>query len=105
MMTEEAYDDNDLKWPNYFQIRNCREEQFNHLWETSGVKPMDAEREQICYLRLILVIFEACSGLKVNWRKSDIFLVKEEQQIQSGKYFEVQDRGVAHNLFGNAIGC
>ncbi|WMV39456.1 hypothetical protein MTR67_032841 [Solanum verrucosum] len=41
MMTEEAYDDNDLKWPNYFQIRNCREEQFNHLWETSGVKPMD----------------------------------------------------------------
>ncbi|KAH0744098.1 hypothetical protein KY290_032091 [Solanum tuberosum] len=41
MTTEEAYDDTDLKWPNYFQIRNCREEQFNHLWETSGVKPMD----------------------------------------------------------------
>uniref|UniRef100_A0A0V0IBM1 Putative ovule protein n=1 Tax=Solanum chacoense TaxID=4108 RepID=A0A0V0IBM1_SOLCH len=43
----------------------------------------EAEQEQICYLRLILVIFEACSGLKVNWRKSDIFPVKEEQQIQS----------------------
>ncbi|XP_049391971.1 uncharacterized protein LOC125856458 [Solanum stenotomum] len=42
----------------------------------------EAEQEQICYLRVILVIFEACSRLKINWRKSNIFPVKEVQQIQ-----------------------
>ncbi|XP_060210551.1 uncharacterized protein LOC132637488 [Lycium barbarum] len=38
--------------------------------------------EQICHLRVILVVFEAYSGLKVNWRKRSIFPVKEVQQIQ-----------------------
>ena len=42
-----------------------------------------AEQEQICYLRVMLVIFEACSGLKIYWRKNNIFPVKEVQQIQS----------------------
>ncbi|XP_049391982.1 secreted RxLR effector protein 78-like [Solanum stenotomum] len=43
----------------------------------------EVKQEQICYLRVILVIFEAFSRLKINWRKSNIFLVKEVQQIQS----------------------
>nr|AAT40556.2 hypothetical protein SDM1_4t00019 [Solanum demissum] len=42
----------------------------------------EAEQEQICYLRVILVVFEACSGLKVNWRKSSNFPIKEVQQIE-----------------------
>ena len=43
----------------------------------------EAEQEQLCHIRIILVIFEACSGLKVNWRKSSIFHIKEVQQIQA----------------------
>ena len=42
----------------------------------------EAEQEQLCHIRIILVIFEA-SGLKVNWRKSSIFPIKEVQQIQA----------------------
>ena len=43
----------------------------------------EAEQKQLCHIRIILVIFEACSGLKVNWRKSSIFHIKEVQQIQA----------------------
>lgn len=43
----------------------------------------EANQEQMRYLRVILVVFEAYSGLKVNWRKGSIFPVKEVQQIQT----------------------
>ena len=43
----------------------------------------EAEQKQLCHIRIILVIFEACSGLQVNWRKSSIFPIKEVQQIQA----------------------
>jgi len=39
--------------------------------------------EQIRYIRMILVLFEAVSGLKVNWGKSSLFPVNEVPQIQS----------------------
>lgn len=35
------------------------------------------------YLRVMLVVFEAVSGLKVNWRKSNISPIKEVSSIQT----------------------
>ncbi|WMV10716.1 hypothetical protein MTR67_004101 [Solanum verrucosum] len=42
----------------------------------------DAKAEQVCFIRIILVIFEAVSGLSVNWRKSSMFQVKEVANVQ-----------------------
>ena len=53
------------------------------LYADDTVVFCEAEQEQVCYLRVILVVFEACSGLKVNWRKSSIFPIKEVQQIEA----------------------
>ncbi|KAG5616485.1 hypothetical protein H5410_016309, partial [Solanum commersonii] len=39
--------------------------------------------EQIGYIRMILTIFEAFSGLKVNWGKTSLFLIKEVPNIQN----------------------
>lgn len=35
------------------------------------------------YIRVMLVVFEAVSGLKVNWRKSNISPIKEVSSIQT----------------------
>ena len=42
----------------------------------------DAKAEQVSYIKVVLVIFEAVSGLAVNWAKSSIFQVKEVANIQ-----------------------
>lgn len=52
------------------------------LYVDDTVVLCEAVAEQICNLRVILVVFEACSGLRVNWRKSCIFPVNKVQEIQ-----------------------
>ena len=47
------------------------------LYEDDTIIFCEAEQEQLCHIRIILVIFEACSGLKVHWRKSRIFPIEE----------------------------
>ncbi|XP_019257785.1 PREDICTED: uncharacterized protein LOC109236002 [Nicotiana attenuata] len=42
----------------------------------------DAKEEELRHLKIILTIFEAVSGLHVNWRKSLIFPVNEVTAIQ-----------------------
>ena len=42
----------------------------------------DPEAKQLNYIRLILILFEAVSGLRVNWGKSSLIAVKEVPQIQ-----------------------
>ena len=37
----------------------------------------EAKEDQIRYIRVILVILEVVSGLRVNWRKSSLFPIKE----------------------------
>ncbi|XP_075092306.1 uncharacterized protein LOC107821421 [Nicotiana tabacum] len=37
----------------------------------------DAEKDQLRFLRIILVLFEGVSGLHINWRKSNIFPINE----------------------------
>lgn len=43
-------------------------------------KPIE---ERLKYIRLILLLFEATSGLKVNWGKSNLFPIKEVVNLQS----------------------
>lgn len=71
-------------WIRGFSIKNKANEAMNltHLLYADEIVVFcEEEQEQICYLRVILVVFEACSGLKVNWRKSSIFPIKEVQQV------------------------
>lgn len=42
----------------------------------------DAEEKQLKILRVILNLFEAISGLHINWRKSHIFPIYEVNRIQ-----------------------
>lgn len=42
----------------------------------------DADINQVKYLRTILVILEAVSGLRVNWNKSMLFPVNKADNIQ-----------------------
>ena len=42
----------------------------------------EAKVDQIKYIRVILVILESISGLRVNWRKSNLFPIKEVAQMQ-----------------------
>ncbi|KAH0634712.1 hypothetical protein KY290_035831 [Solanum tuberosum] len=39
--------------------------------------------DQIRFIRLILILFESASGLRVNWGKSSLFQVLEVPQVQS----------------------
>ena len=43
----------------------------------------EAKAEQVAFIRVTLVVFEAVSGLSINWRKSSIFPIKEVPQLQS----------------------
>ncbi|KAG5590841.1 hypothetical protein H5410_041355 [Solanum commersonii] len=62
--------------------RDFEEEEVLEGINNDTVVFFEAEQEQICFLRVILVVFETCSGLKVNWRKSSIFPIKEVHQIE-----------------------
>lgn len=42
----------------------------------------EAKEDQIRYIRVILVILEVVSGLRVNWRKNGLFPIKEVAQMQ-----------------------
>lgn len=52
------------------------------LYDDDSLIFCDADEEQIRLLRMILSIFEAISGLHVNWRKSQIYSVNEVPNIQ-----------------------
>uniref|UniRef100_A0A1U7WLE7 Uncharacterized protein LOC104228609 n=1 Tax=Nicotiana sylvestris TaxID=4096 RepID=A0A1U7WLE7_NICSY len=42
----------------------------------------DAEKEQLRFLRIILVLFEGVSGLHINWRKSNISPINEVNNME-----------------------
>ncbi|OIS95712.1 cbl-interacting serinethreonine-protein kinase 9, partial [Nicotiana attenuata] len=43
----------------------------------------EAHREQLKVLRMIFILFEATSGLHINWHKSFIYYVNEVMELQS----------------------
>ena len=65
-------------WIRSFIIKNRVSEvmDMTHLLYT--IFFCEAEQEQLCHIRIriSLVIFETCSGLKVNGRKSRVFPIK-----------------------------
>lgn len=42
----------------------------------------DPKAEQVAFIRLVLVLFEAVAGLKVKWSKSSLIPLKEVPQMQ-----------------------
>ncbi|XP_075087758.1 putative mitochondrial protein AtMg01250 [Nicotiana tabacum] len=42
----------------------------------------DAEKEQLRFLRVILVLFEGISGLHVNWKKSHLYPINEVPDME-----------------------
>ncbi|KAG5619467.1 hypothetical protein H5410_019291 [Solanum commersonii] len=73
------------RWLKGFRVGSRTErvlEIYHLLFADDTIVFCDATREQISLLRLVLVIFEAISGLKINWRKSNIFPINEVTQIQ-----------------------
>ncbi|WMV47514.1 hypothetical protein MTR67_040899 [Solanum verrucosum] len=73
-------------WIRGFAIGNLsgEEMQICHLLYADDIIIFcEAKASQISFIRTTLVIFEAVSGLSINWRKSCIFPFKEVPQIQS----------------------
>lgn len=59
--------------------RHAEPIQLEFLYTDDTVIFCEAEQEKLCYIRVILVVIEACSRLKVNLRKSNVFPIKEVQ--------------------------
>ncbi|KAG5596686.1 hypothetical protein H5410_037918 [Solanum commersonii] len=73
-------------WLKGFKVRNSsgREMQICHLlYADNTIIFCEAKAEQVAFIRMTLVVFEVVSGLLVNWRKSNIFPIKEVPQLQS----------------------
>ena len=72
-------------WLKGFKVRNCsgREMQICHLlYADDTIILCEAKAEQVVFIRMTLVVFEAVSCLSVSWRKSSIFPIKEVTQLQ-----------------------
>ncbi|WMV21816.1 hypothetical protein MTR67_015201 [Solanum verrucosum] len=73
------------RWIKGFKVggRGAEEREIGHmLYADDTIILCDPVEEQISYIRVILVLFEAVSGLKVNWGKSSLFPVNEVPQIK-----------------------
>ncbi|WMV42794.1 hypothetical protein MTR67_036179 [Solanum verrucosum] len=73
-------------WLKGFKVSNSsgREMQICYLlYADDTIIFCDAKAEQVALIRMTLVVFEAVSGLSVNWRKNNIFPIKEVPQLQS----------------------
>ncbi|WMV54059.1 hypothetical protein MTR67_047444 [Solanum verrucosum] len=70
-------------WLKGFRIGEGSLEICHLLYADDTIIFCEATVEQVTYVRVILVVFEVVSGLKVNWRKSNIFPIKEVTNVQS----------------------
>lgn len=74
------------RWIRGFEVSNrtgLSTEICQLLYADDTVIFCEAKEEQIRYIRVILVILEAVFGLRVNWRKSSLFPIKEVAQMQN----------------------
>nr|XP_016502531.1 PREDICTED: uncharacterized protein LOC107820708 [Nicotiana tabacum] len=72
-------------WINGFNVANIQANklEITHLqYADDTLIFCDAEKSQLRHLRVTLILFEAISGLHINWRKSQIILVNEIPRIQ-----------------------
>ncbi|WMV58412.1 hypothetical protein MTR67_051797 [Solanum verrucosum] len=73
------------RWFKGFQIsgRGWEEVEITHLlYANDAVIFCEPKAEQICYIRLMLMVFEVVTGLRVNWSKNSLFPVKEVPHIK-----------------------
>lgn len=74
------------KWIRGFKVKSSTESELeiSHLQYFDDIVVFcDADSEQVTILRVIFILFEAASGLHINWIKSFIFPVNKVNQIQS----------------------
>lgn len=74
------------RWIRDFNIgdRSGRGKVISHLlYADDTIIMCERKSEQLNFIRLILILFEAVSGLKVNWGKSSLIPVKDVPQIQN----------------------
>ncbi|XP_060211898.1 uncharacterized protein LOC132639471 [Lycium barbarum] len=74
------------RWIRGFQIggRAGEEMEICHLlYADDTVIFCEPNAEQICYIILMLIVFEVVADLRVNWGKSTLFPVKEVPHIQN----------------------
>lgn len=72
-----------LQWLKGFDIRRNIAVNISHLLYTNDTLIFcEADREQVLYLNLTLLVFEVLSGLHINMLKSVIYLVNEVQNIE-----------------------
>lgn len=66
-------------WVRGFRVsnNNCNMEISHILYADDSLILCDANIDQLRHIRLILTVFEAISGLHVNWRKSMLYPVNE----------------------------
>nr|XP_009762742.1 PREDICTED: uncharacterized protein LOC104214731 [Nicotiana sylvestris] len=73
-------------WIRGFKV-NCRADsnmRISHLqYADDTLVFCEADREQLKVLRVIFILFEATSGLRINWYKSFIYPVNEVMELQS----------------------
>lgn len=66
---------------------NCRADcnmRISHLqYADDTLVFCESDREQLKVLRVIFILFEATSGLRINWYKSFIYQVNEVMELQS----------------------
>lgn len=79
--------------------------QIHHLlYADDIVSCCEAEAVQFAFIRYTLLAFQVVSGLSVNWRKSNVFPIKEVPTLEFGNYSRVQSGAASHNLSGHATG-
>lgn len=72
-----------LQWLKGFDIGRDRAVNISHLlYADDTLIFCGADREQVLYLNLTLLIFEAVSGLHINMLKSVIYPINEVQNIE-----------------------
>ena len=70
-------------WLTGFRIMKGDLEICHLLYADDTIIFCEATKEQVTYVIVILVVYEVVSGIKVNWRKSSIFPIKEVMNVQS----------------------
>ena len=74
------------RWTTRFEMNNRMGEgkEICHLlYENDTIIFCEPTVDQIRFIRLILILFESASGLRVNWGKSSLFKDLEVPQFQS----------------------
>lgn len=96
------------RWIRGFLTRDtlgARKETSHLLYADDTIIMCEPETEQLNYIRLILILFEAVSSLRVNWGKSSLIPVKDVPQIHElAKVLGCKIEGLLTTYLGIPLG-